>query len=186
MRQSILVIILTGAGYDVLQSYSGTEALLLLGTATPDLILSDLMLPGMSGEQVLAKLRGELGSDIPVIILSAKDGITDKVGLLDGGADDYITKPFAPDEVLARVRVVLRRRKKSAPEEALVCRNIAVYPEPERCSRASGCTRRSGRTATTAPITRSTSTSATCAKSSKKRTPMRSISSRCTASDSAL
>ena len=114
MRQRILVIeddsdindllkrILTGAGYDVLQSYSGTEALLLLKTATPDLILSDLMLPGMSGEQVLAKLRGEPGSDIPVIILSAKDGITDKVGLLDGGADDYITKPFAPDEVLAR------------------------------------------------------------------------------------
>lgn len=144
MRQRILVIeddsdindllkrILSGAGYDVLQSYSGTEALLLLKTATPDLILSDLMLPGMSGEQVLAKLRGEPGSDIPVIILSAKDGITDKVGLLDGGADDYITKPFAPDEVLARVRVVLRRRKKSAPEEALVCKNIAVYPELRR------------------------------------------------------
>ncbi|HIZ24112.1 MAG TPA: response regulator transcription factor [Candidatus Gallimonas intestinigallinarum] len=144
MRQSILVIeddsdindllkrILSGAGYDVLQSYSWTEALLLLKTATPDLILSDLMLPGMSGEQVFAKLRGEPGSDIPVIILSAKDGITDKVGLLDGGADDYITKPFAPDEVLARVRVVLRRRKKSAPEEALVCKNIAVYPELRR------------------------------------------------------
>ncbi len=96
--------LLTKAGYYVQRAYSGTEALLLLDKVTPDLILLDLMLPGLSGEAVLQKTKG-----IPVIIVSAKVDITDKVNLLLGGAVDYITKPFDTKELLARIEVQLRR-----------------------------------------------------------------------------
>lgn len=77
------------AGYYRHRAYSGTEALLCLEHARPDLILLDLMLPGLSGEELLGKIQG-----IPVIVVSAKEGIDDKVSLLLGGAQDYITKPF--------------------------------------------------------------------------------------------
>ena len=90
-------------GYDVLRAYSGTEALLLLSNHHPELILLDLMLPGMSGEQLLPRLAG-----IPVIVVSAKVDVRDKVGLLLGGAADYISKPFEMKELLARVAVQLR------------------------------------------------------------------------------
>ena len=90
-------------GYGVLRAYSGTEALLLLSNHRPDLILLDLMLPGLSGEELLPKLAG-----IPVIVVSAKVEVSDKVGLLMGGAADYIAKPFDMRELLARVAVQLR------------------------------------------------------------------------------
>lgn len=95
--------VLKGEGYEVLRAYSGTEALLLLSNRKPDLILLDLMMPGLSGEEVLPKISG-----IPVIVLSAKVGIDDKVNLLLGGAADYITKPFDIKELLARIQVQLR------------------------------------------------------------------------------
>ena len=99
-------------------------------SASPDLVLLDLMLPGLSGSQVLGKLRGEMSSDVPIIILSAKDGLSDKVALLDIGADDYIVKPFEPDEVVARIRAALRRRSKvSAAREELTYKNIALRPD---------------------------------------------------------
>lgn len=85
---------------------SGTEAILLLEREEPSVILLDLMLPGMTGEQVLAKIREN--SDIPVIVLTAKDGMDEKLNLLQNGADDYITKPFNIDEVAARVKIQLR------------------------------------------------------------------------------
>ncbi|MGN1316788.1 MAG: response regulator transcription factor [Acutalibacteraceae bacterium] len=91
-------------GYGVLRAYSGTEAVLLLKSAKPDLILLDLMLPGISGEEVLSRTK-----DIPVIVVSAKTGVDDKVGLLSGGAVDYITKPFDSRELLARIEVQLRK-----------------------------------------------------------------------------
>lgn len=94
---------LTKEGYSVLRAYSGTEALLLLSSRRPDLILLDLMLPGLSGEELLPKLTG-----IPVIVVSAKIDVSDKVQLLLGGAADYITKPFDMDELLARIAVQLR------------------------------------------------------------------------------
>ena len=97
-------------GYAVLRAYSGTEALLLLEHRRPDLILLDLMLPGLSGEQVLPKLAG-----IPVIVVSAKVEVRDKVGLLLAGAADYVTKPFDLQELLARITVQLRRA--AAPEQ---------------------------------------------------------------------
>ena len=127
---SLLRRILTGAGYQVVQAYSGTEALLQYQSVSPDLVLLDLMLPGLSGSQVLGKLRGELSSDVPIIILSARDGLSDKVALLDIGADDYIVKPFEPDEVVARIRAALRRRSKvSAAQEELTYKNIALRPD---------------------------------------------------------
>ncbi|MCR5742856.1 MAG: response regulator transcription factor [Lachnospiraceae bacterium] len=96
---------LSGEGYSVIKAYSGTEALMALGQNKPDLILLDLMLPGLSGEKILEKIK-----DIPVIVVSAKADVTDKVGLLLGGACDYITKPFDLQELLARVLVQLRKR----------------------------------------------------------------------------
>lgn len=90
-------------GYQVLRAFSGTEALLVLKTAIPDLILLDLMLPGLCGEEVLPKIKG-----IPVIILSAKVDVDHKADLLLEGAVDYITKPFHRKELLARIAVQLR------------------------------------------------------------------------------
>ena len=90
-------------GYQVLRAYSGTEAIYVLSASTPDLILLDLMLPGLSGEEVLPQIKG-----IPVIVVSAKIDVDDKVALLLGGATDYITKPFEMKELLARITVALR------------------------------------------------------------------------------
>ena len=87
------------------------------------------MLPGLSGEALLAKLRSELGCDAPVIILSAKTAVGDKVGLLKLGADDYITKPFEPEEVLARIEAALRRVGKDAvSDRPLTHRALSLSP----------------------------------------------------------
>lgn len=101
--------VLKRAGYAALRAYSGTEALLLLSNQRPDLILLDLMLPGLTGEEVLPKIR-----DIPVIVVSAKVDVQDRVDLLLGGAADYLTKPFDTQELLARITVQLRRAQRSA------------------------------------------------------------------------
>lgn len=95
--------VLRGNGYEVLRAYSGTEALYLLEQKTPDLILLDLMLPGLPGEKVLPHIK-----KIPVIVLSAKVDVQDKINLLLGGAADYMTKPFDTGELLARILVQLR------------------------------------------------------------------------------
>ena len=95
---------LTNEGYAASRAYSGTEALLLLKESKPSLILLDLMLPGISGEELLPRLKG-----IPVIVMSAKTDSATKVDMLLGGAYDYITKPFDIDELLARITVALRK-----------------------------------------------------------------------------
>lgn len=100
MLQEVLV----KEGYRAARAYSGTEALLYLSGNRPDLILLDLMLPGLSGEELLPLIEG-----IPVIVVSARSETADKVDLLLSGADDYITKPFDTDELLARIAVQLRR-----------------------------------------------------------------------------
>lgn len=102
---NLLQELLTKAGYAVLRAYSGTEAVLLLSQSHPDLVLLDLMLPGLSGEEVLPRIR-----DIPVIVVSAKADVQDKIELLLGGAVDYVTKPFNTQELLARIAAQLRRR----------------------------------------------------------------------------
>src|SRR5579883_2037929 len=98
---------LAAYGYRVLSARSGEEAVALFLQQRPDLVLLDIMLPGMSGLDVCRRIRAE--SNIPIIILSVKDAEKDKVQALDLGADDYVAKPFGIDEVLARVRVALRR-----------------------------------------------------------------------------
>ena len=100
--------VLEREGYSVMRAYSGTEALLLLKDAQPDLVLLDLMLPGLSGEELLPRMQG-----ISVIVVSAKTAVQDKVGLLMGGAADYLTKPFDTKELLARVAVRLRENSRS-------------------------------------------------------------------------
>ncbi|MCM1202763.1 MAG: response regulator transcription factor [Bacteroidales bacterium] len=100
---NVLEEALVKEGYRVLRAYSGTEALFSLSQSKPDLVLLDLMLPGLNGEEVLPQIEG-----IPVIILSAKVDIDNKVDLLLGGAADYVTKPFNTKELLARITVQLR------------------------------------------------------------------------------
>lgn len=100
---NMLQEVLTKEGYGVSRAYSGTEAVLFLSRNRPNLILLDLMLPDLSGEDVLAHTSG-----IPVIVVSAKAEIQDKVSLLLDGAVDYVTKPFHVQELLARIQVHLR------------------------------------------------------------------------------
>lgn len=101
---NMLEEVLHKEGYGVLRAYSGSEALLLLSSGRPDLVLLDLMLPGLNGEEVLAAIQG-----IPVIIVSARAEAEDKVSLLLGGAADYVTKPFDMQELLARIAVQFRK-----------------------------------------------------------------------------
>lgn len=115
---------LTGEGYAVKRAYSGTEALLLLSQSKPDLILLDLMLPGLSGEELLPKIK-----DIPVIVVSAKADVSDKVELLLGGAADYVTKPFDLAELLARITVQLRKSESVSPENTLVFEDLTLFPD---------------------------------------------------------
>lgn len=103
---NMLEEVLSRAGYSVLRAYSGTEALMLFDQIRPDLVLLDLMLPGRSGEEVLEKIK-----DIPVIVISAKMDIENKVNVLLNGAADYLTKPFEIEELLARITVQLRTRR---------------------------------------------------------------------------
>lgn len=109
-------------GFGVARAFSGTEAVMMLEKERPDLILLDLMLPGMSGEEVLKKTDG-----VPVIVLSAKSRTNDKVKLLLEGADDYMTKPFSMDELMARIAVQLRRG--SPRRESLEYRDITLIPD---------------------------------------------------------
>ncbi len=115
---------LTGEGYAVKRAYSGTEAQLLLSQSKPDLILLDLMLPGLSGEELLPKIK-----DIPVIVVSARADVSDKVGLLLGGAADYVTKPFDLAELLARITVQLRRNENANSENTLVFDDLTLFPD---------------------------------------------------------
>jgi two-component system response regulator MprA len=99
-------------GFGVACAYSGAEALAMARATPPDLVLLDVGMPDLDGFEVLRELRRQ--SDVPVVMLTAKDEVSDKVGALDLGADDYVAKPFAFDELVARIRAVLRRRGANA------------------------------------------------------------------------
>lgn len=105
----MLRVVLTNSGYKVLTAASGEEALDQLAMEQPDLVILDLILPDMSGVEVTRQVRS-WPSAVPIIILSALGEERDKVAALDAGADDYLTKPFSTNELLARVRVWLRRQ----------------------------------------------------------------------------
>lgn len=112
----LLCRIVSDAGYDCRPAFSGTEAALLAEQYSYDLILLDLMLPGLTGEEFITRLRK--GKTMPVIVLSAKAGLEDRVNVLKLGADDFIPKPFDNTEVLARIEAQLRRYKKFSGAEA--------------------------------------------------------------------
>ena len=113
--------VLQSEGYTVLRAYSGTEALYLLDNNHPDLVLLDLMLPGLSGEEVLPQIK-----DIPVIVISAKVDVDSKVNLLMSGAADYLTKPFDTKELIARISVQLRKAENNTETKILKAGGLVV------------------------------------------------------------
>ena len=117
----MLTEVLMREGYHVLRAYSGTEALYLLSQSKPDLVLLDLMLPGLSGEEILPHIQ-----DIPVIVLSAKVDVQDKVNLLLSGAADYMTKPFDIGELLARMTVQLRKAVKTTTDSIISVGDLSL------------------------------------------------------------
>lgn len=126
--------LLAGQGYDTVQAFSGTEALLCMEKRVPQAVILDLMLPGMTGEDVLCSIK-EKHPQVSVIVSSARDDVQARVSLLRAGADDYMVKPFDTEELLARLEAVLRRSaeggKKLAGEqgEVLEYKNLRVFTE---------------------------------------------------------
>ena len=122
---NLLKTALEKAGYQVLQAFSGTEAELILQMRESiALVLLDLMLPGISGEEVLKHIR-ERGN-FPVIVLTARDSLDEKIGMLTQGADDYITKPFEIPEVIARIQVQLRHVERGIENKQMAYRNLVL------------------------------------------------------------
>jgi two-component system OmpR family response regulator len=111
----LLAASLRYAGFEVITASAGTEAVQAAGRHRPDLIVLDVMLPDMDGFDVIRRLRGG-GTRIPVVFLTARDAMEDKVRGLTLGGDDYVTKPFSLEEVIARIRAVLRRTRGDAAE----------------------------------------------------------------------
>lgn len=126
--QNVLGILLKGNGYEVVRAYSGTEGL-LVDISDVDLILLDLMLPGKSGQDIIKDLKAK--KDIPIIIMSAVNDISAKVDLFALGADDYVTKPFHNDELLARITARLRSTSggaAAADERIIKIKNLEIKP----------------------------------------------------------
>jgi two-component system, OmpR family, KDP operon response regulator KdpE len=116
--------LLQGRGYDVVAATSGRAALESAARDTPDLVVLDLGLPDLDGVEVCRRLR--LGSTIPIVVLSARGAEGDKVRALDAGADDYVTKPFGSEELLARIRATLRRVENPRPTDEPIVRGGLV------------------------------------------------------------
>ncbi len=110
--------------YEVDVALAGEQALSMARDCPPDLVILDLMLPDLDGIEVCRRLRA--ASDVPIIMLTARDAVSDRVTGLEAGADDYLTKPFAFDELLARVRAALRRR--SSPEDVIKAGGLTIRP----------------------------------------------------------
>ncbi|WP_305033901.1 response regulator transcription factor [Ammoniphilus sp. YIM 78166] len=130
---TLLKFNLEKAGYSVLTAMDGREGLEVARKESPDFILLDLMLPGMDGMEVCKTLRMEK-NNTPILMLTAKDEELDKILGLELGADDYMTKPFSPREVVARVRAIMRRTKHSSPpevseEQVLLVGPLQIFPE---------------------------------------------------------
>jgi len=114
--RELLTVYFTAAGFEVRQAADGPSGLQSAQTDPPDLVVLDIMLPGLDGATVCRRIRET--SNVPVIMLTARDTDLDKVGLLEAGADDYVTKPFSPPELVARARAVLRRATQHAETPA--------------------------------------------------------------------
>lgn len=121
----LLKTVLEKNGYNVIQAFSGTEAELVLQMKKEvSLVLLNLMLPGISGEEVLRNIREK--GNLPVIVLTARDGLDEKIGMLTKGADDYITKPFELPEVLARIQVQLRHAGRDTESRQIAWRDLVL------------------------------------------------------------
>ena len=103
-------------GYQVLQAENGADGLRITATELPDLVILDLGLPDFDGQEVITRIRE--WSEVPIIVLSVREGESEKVGALDAGADDYVTKPFGAGELLARIRATLRNRRGGRSEQS--------------------------------------------------------------------
>ena len=125
---------LTHEGYQVEKAFDGRRGLEMAESGDYDLLLLDIMLPGLNGLEVLRRLRRE--KQTPVIMLTARDAVMDKVTGLDTGADDYVTKPFSIEELLARIRAALRKQSAQKKEEGLLsCGGLAVDVSRRRVTR---------------------------------------------------
>lgn len=107
----VVSLYLKREGYTVRQAEDGQQALVEIGNRLPDLIVLDLMLPGVDGIEIMRRLRDEIQTDVPVIMLTARGQEMDRIYGLEMGADDYVTKPFSPLELVARIKAVIRRTK---------------------------------------------------------------------------
>ena len=112
-------------GWPYLTARSGEEALALFDAASPSMMLLDIMLPGIDGLEVCKRIRSV--SNIPILMITAKDEDADRILGLDIGADDYIVKPFSPGEVMARIRSVIRRMSERGPSETLVIGSLSIH-----------------------------------------------------------
>lgn len=131
--QELIAVNLSFAGHKVLRAYDADQAATLINAELPDLILLDWMLPGASGLTLARRLRSdERTRDVPVIMLTAKGAEQDKVDGLEAGADDYITKPFSPKELIARIKAVLRRRAPQLTDDVIDVGGLRLDPVTHR------------------------------------------------------
>jgi len=133
--QELIAVNLEHAGHQVLRAGSVAEAEVLIRDALPDLVLLDWMLPGRPGAAFARELRGDQRTrDIPIIMLTARAQEQDKIAGLDAGADDYVTKPFSPRELLARIKAVMRRRTPQLTDDAVEIAGLRLAPASHRVS----------------------------------------------------
>jgi len=133
--QELIVCNLELAGHEAVRADSAERALESVRGSLPDLVLLDWMLPGMSGIDFARRLRAERRTrDVPIIFLTARSEERDKLAGLDLGADDYVTKPFSPRELLARVKAVLRRRAPQSTDDAVEIEGLTLDPGSHRVS----------------------------------------------------
>jgi len=131
--QELISAALQHAGHRVMRAYTAEDAVPLVNGTLPDLVLLDWMLPGMSGIQYARKLRNdERTRDLPIIMLTARGEEQDKVAGLESGADDYLTKPFSPRELVARIKAVLRRRAPQMTEDCVEVEGLRIDPVTHR------------------------------------------------------
>src|SRR4051812_18786001 len=133
--QELIAVNLEHAGHHVQRAHSASEADALIRDIRPDLILLDWMLPDIAGTAFARKLRADARSkDIPIIMLTARAEERDKVEGLDAGADDYITKPFSPKELIARIKALLRRRSPQLTDDLITVGTLVLDPGAHRVS----------------------------------------------------
>ncbi|MEQ1533995.1 MAG: phosphate regulon transcriptional regulator PhoB [Sideroxydans sp.] len=133
--QELLAFNVAQCGYRAIQAFDVASAQTEINRALPDLILLDWMLPGVSGVEFAQRLRADSRTrDIPIIMLTARTDERDKIQGLEAGADDYITKPFSPRELMARIRAVLRRRAPQMTDDLVCAEGIELSPTTHRVS----------------------------------------------------